>query len=139
MKIGVGGSRTGINDQVVIDYLTPRFRPDVLLYSGGCKGVDLVAEQTWQQLGGHVISLRPVKVDDYWTVERWEMLDTFRVWIDPSGLTFLDFAGAAWYRNVLMAGETDRGVMFWDGRSRGTSNTIDAYKAENKPCAVHRP
>lgn len=139
LKIGVGGSRSGIPEEIVVEYLTPRFREGITLYSGGAIGVDTFAERCWQNLGGRVISLRPVKQGDVWMIERWEMLDSFRVWIDPRGLDFLDFVGAAWYRNVLIAGETDRGVAFWDGQSSGTAWLIDAYTAEQKPCAVHKP
>lgn len=138
MKVAVFGSREGFTYEEVRDYLEPRFRADVTLVSGGAPGVDTWAENTWRLLGGHVISLRPVKIDlDSYAVERWETEEQ-RVFVPLGQPEWADFKSAAYYRDMLLADEGDRGVAFWHNFSRGTSHTIDAFKAEGKECAIHR-
>lgn len=139
MNIGVFGSREGIPDSIVIDYLEPRFREDVTLISGGAKGVDTAAEVYWRLRGGEVLSLRPVKRPGFWTVERWEIGVQPRVYVMGNELEFEDWQSAIWWRSMLIAAIADQGVAFWDGRSRGTAATIDFFKAERKTCSVHKP
>lgn len=39
-------------------------------------------------------------------------------------------------RNVKMAEIVDRGIVFWDGMSKGTRNMIEALEARNKPVKI---
>ena len=41
-------------------------------------------------------------------------------------------------RNHLIVDYADAGIAFWDGVSRGTSYTIDLFKAANKPIRIMR-
>ena len=137
MKIAVFGSRHGVSRDVVVDYLRPRFDPRITVVSGGAPGVDSFAEQGWQSLGGHVISLRPRKLENgSWAVERWET-EAGLYWIPDDLPTFEDFTSAATFRDMLLAEEGERGVAFRHARSRGTGHTIDFFAAAGKPCAVH--
>lgn len=142
MNIGVFGSRKGVNPEHVALYLNERFRPDVVLVSGGADGVDKVAEQTWRSLGGRVISFRPkMLADEEYGIERWEFGGaqpaTIYMMIDHP--VFGDFKSACYYRDMLIAEAADRGVAFRSGgfRSRGTTMTIDFFKGANTPCVVH--
>jgi hypothetical protein len=137
MKVGIFGSRDGVPQEVVAQYLAPRFNPSIILVSGGARGVDSFAEQAWQSLGGNIISLRPVRLDpDRWAVERWETKEQ-RVYIPLGHPEWADFNSAAFYRDMLIAEESDRGVAFRHNYSRGTGHTITFFETLGKPCAVH--
>lgn len=145
MNLAVFGSRKGVHLERVGVYLSDRGRAvkDTVLVSGGADGVDRYAEQTWQALGGRVISLRPIKLaEEEYGVERWEFGGNqpplvYKLIDHP---VFGDWKSAAHYRSLLIAEISDRGVAFRAGgnRSRGTTFTIEAFlKTYGKPCAVH--
>ncbi len=138
LKIAVFGSRKGWTYEEIAEYLEPRFRADVTLVSGGADGVDNFAETFWQTAGGHIVSFRVKKLDlDSYSFERWDS-STMMVTTPPGHPEWADWVSAAFYRDMLIAEEADRGVAFWANHSRGTSGTIDAFAAEQKPCSVHK-
>ena len=141
-KLVVFGSHdAGIPRATVADYLSERFRPDITLISGGASEVDSFAEQTWQALGGDVISLRPASVPDAygWTVERWEIPASGApiIFTPVDALIWHDWKSAAFWRNMMMAEEAEAGVAFVKGFSPGSRFTIDLLLGQHKPCAVH--
>lgn len=44
--------------------------------------------------------------------------------------------GAGFVRNKLIIDDADFVVAFWDGKSKGTKNSIDLAKKQNKPIEV---
>lgn len=139
MRVAVFGSREyqHLDDvRVFVDALVAKY-PDVVVVSGGAKGVDQAAESAALQAGAKVISYRPTK--DY-AVERWELgTQTPHVTtLGPEHPTFDDYASAAIYRDALIAEDADRGVGFWNGKSRGTKITEDFFVRWNdKPCVLY--
>lgn len=137
MKLAVFGSRKVASVKPVLDYLEPRFDPEVTLMSGGAMGVDTAAESYWQGCGGKIISLRVLRTNEgEFAVQRWEPSEAL-VWVPEALLTFADWKSAAYYRSWLMADEANIGVAFWNGRSSGTSLTLDRFRAQGKSCPVH--
>jgi hypothetical protein len=140
VKFAVVGSRTGIpagRTAEIVHKLTPSA---VGLISGGAPGVDREAEETAISLGLPVLSLRPHRFDlENYGVERWLLgVEQPRKEVLHAEPTWHDFRGAAWYRNLLIAEEADEVVAIWDGRSRGTKDTIEAARAEGKPLHIWR-
>ena len=43
---------------------------------------------------------------------------------------------AGYIRNAEMAEYADAAIIFWDGKSRGTQNMIQAMKFRKKPCDI---
>jgi hypothetical protein len=139
MRIAVFGSREGVNRNEVIQYLTERFDPSIVLVSGGAYGVDAVAEGTWLELGGSVESYRPTQVDSgEWSMVCWMLTPEKSFTFVPSGTpTFEDFRSAAFYRNMVIAEVSDRGVGFIHNGSGGSTHTADCFKGLEKPCSIH--
>jgi hypothetical protein len=103
MKVMISGSRTLTNDKVVeavrqvLDDLLKQHQ-DLVLLSGGAKGVDFIAE-TWAKT--HNVPCTKY-LPDYARYKR----------------------GAPLKRNIEMIGECDRVIAFWDGKSPGTKHVI---------------
>jgi hypothetical protein len=135
MNVAVFGSRDGVDQDVVVSYLEPRFHTEVVLVSGGARGADSFAETYWRGRGGRVLSIRPVQIDqDDYAIEYW--LDD-NVWRPQEWPTFGDFKSAAFMRNWIIADQSDRGVAFWHNKSRGTADTITRFADYGKECAIH--
>lgn len=116
--------------------------PDATIVSGGARGVDQEAEQHALSLGASVISFRPYKKNEQqWGVKCWRLTreNSYIETLEGAAEMWVDFAGAAWYRNLLIAELADVGAAFWDGLSKGTKSTIDAFAAEGKDCHVYTP
>lgn len=117
--------------------------PQAVIVSGGAKGVDTTAEQEALGLGLDIVSFRPTKLaDEEYGVDRWELgLDKPRKITlgEPASRMWATYAGAAWYRNLLIAETSDVGVGFWDERSHGTQQTKDAFTAEKKDFHLYTP
>lgn len=135
--VAVVGSRQGADLEAVERFVRAlrQRQPDTVLVSGGAKGVDKTAEDLWLKLGGVVWSYRPKQIGDNYGVELWRLGE-----FPPSVGVLADsdfwaaYAGAAWYRNLLIAQKADRVVAFYRrNKSRGTMDTIDAARAEQKP------
>ena len=140
MSVAIVGSRYGV-DQTKVEAFCAALHskyPDTVVISGGAKGTDTFAEQAWRALGGTVISLR-VKEHPFggFGVMRFELreyplatafdltLQGHPTWQEPEGALF--------YRNMLIADECERGVVFWNGRSGGTRLMIDLLRGRKKP------
>lgn len=126
--VAIVGSRRGADLEAVKSFVHALYvkQPDTLLVSGGADGVDKTAEQTWLELGGKVKSFRtrefgPTKH----AVEVWELGgDEPRVYVPAEEPTWYDREGALFYRDVLIAEESNRVVAFYRrGRSPGTQFT----------------
>jgi predicted Rossmann fold nucleotide-binding protein DprA/Smf involved in DNA uptake len=138
-RIAIVGSRQGADLEQVERFVRALYlrQPSSLLISGGAAGVDKLAEQTWMSLGGRVQSFRPKQLEqERYGVEVWnlgEMQPSVGVLGEPHP-TWRTYAGAAWYRNLLIAEKADRVVAFYRRfKSAGAASTIDAARAEGKP------
>lgn len=151
MKVAVYGSRQFPQLERVdafVDKLWGKYGREMILVSGGADGVDKHAETRWLERGGEVNSYRIKKLrgdlehEDEWGVEVWVLHTgehrTSFVYVPGDQPTFANAISALNYRSMLLAEVAERGVGFWDGRSRGTVGTIDAFHAEKKPNHVFR-
>lgn len=132
-RVAVVGSRVGADLEAVERFVTALYakQPESILVSGGAKGVDTLAEQTWLKLGGRVLSLRPIQVAlEEYAIQTWELGgDSPRCFIDANELTWKDYASACHYRDILIADRSDRLVAFYrKGRSRGTAFTAEIMR-----------
>ena len=114
MKICVNGSRdfTGflrLCDE--LDSLIPQEqRSSVTLLSGGARGADILAEK--------------------WAKDRQVHVKRFEAEWKGKG------RAAGPIRNQEMINEADRLISFWDGKSRGTKDTIDRASAKGIPVTI---
>ena len=140
--VAVVGSRYGV-DQTKVDAFLDALQakhPQTVVVSGGAKGTDSFAEQGWIARGGRVISYR---AKDHPTggfgIYKYELgvaqpvVFDLHLMGDP---TWQEVEGALFYRNMLIADEVERAVVFWNGRSAGTRRMIDLMQGRKKP--VHR-
>ena len=136
--VAVVGSREGADLEHVSAFLVALMRqqPDTILLSGGARGVDKWAEQTWLSLGGRVRSLRPRRVgDEDYAVEEWQLggrqPQTFRRTDLPTGA---DYSSACLIRDIQIADEATRVVAFFRyGLSRGAGFTAEWAEGLGKP------
>lgn len=143
MKVAVVGPRQGADTEVVADFCRALHQqdPSVVLISGGAKGVDQIAESTWQQLGGLVWSYRAHQRDpDTWGVDKWvyggeEQATRASLHGHP---TFADPVSALKYRSILVVEDCDRLVAFEGKLSMyGTAFTIAiAHESYHRPVHV---
>ena len=110
-----------------------------MVISGGAKGADTFAEQAWRARGGEVISLRAKEhPNGGFGVMRYELRDhPLSTVFDLSLMghpTWETIEGALFYRNMLIADEAERAVVFWNGRSAGTRLMLDLMRGREKPC-----
>lgn len=141
--MAVVGPRQGADTEVVADFCRALYvqDPRVVLLSGGARGVDAVAESTWQSCGGRVWSYRIHQLGpDKWGVEKWEYggdEQATRAQLHGHP-TFMDPTSALHYRSMLVAEDCDRVVAF-EGKltMRGTEFTITiAHESYRKPVHV---
>ena len=113
-NIMVCGSRSITNEEVIFskldDVLTQH--PDMILISGGAKGVDSIAEN-WAK--SHHVFIKQFKPD-------WKKYGR----------------GAGIVRNKQMVEESDKVIIFWDGISKGTKSDIDFCKKFGKEHLIVR-
>ena len=135
MILAVVGSREGADLDHVRAFVSA-LPPSTRLLSGGAKGVDHTAEQTWLSLGGRVLSFRPTKLDneDY-GIQVWELggpnPKTYTYEAYP---TAADYKSACGLRNILIAETCDRLVAFYKhGKSRGAAFTRGWAHDQGKP------
>lgn len=105
MKVLICGSRA-YNDLGAVMRFVRSLPADTIVIHGGAVGVDLVAGNTALAYGLKVQVFRP----------DWEGLGR----------------KAGMLRNSEMVAECDIGYAFWDGKSRGTADTIRKLKAAGK-------
>lgn len=131
--IGYAGSRDFPELELVKESVLnlPDF---AVVVSGGARGVDRMAEKTAADSGLPVISFRPFNTADGsrfpWRIERWlykPFEDEWERFVLPTELG--GFAAAAHVRNTFIVETADRVNLFWDGRSRGTKDTLRKCEA----------
>lgn len=124
----------------VVEFLTALYQihPDTTIVSGGAKGIDSCAEQTWLKLGGKVISYRPKRISfdpEEWIIEVWELgIPKPRVYDHLGYPTAADFKSCAFLRNILIAETATRLTAFYTGRrSPGASFTEAWARSKGHP------
>ena len=110
-KVAVVGSRTFHNKHKLYEVLTKNFNKIGLIISGGAEGADTLAVE-WARDYGIPFTVFPA------------------LWHDP--WTGVYNKGAGFKRNRDIVEEADIVIAFWDGVSKGTSNTIEIAKQVNK-------
>lgn len=140
-RIAVVGSRRGADLEKVQAFLHRLHSksPDCIVVSGGADGVDSTAETTWLGLGGRVISLRPYEMTPEKFIVQELRLSPLYSRLQPEVKLLTEpswdsYAGACFWRNKLIVQRCDRLVYFMaEPPTRGTSDSIDAARAEGKP------
>lgn len=125
--VAIVGSRDFKNLEAVRRFV--RSLPeDACIVSGGARGVDQAAEDEALRRGLAVRSYRPRGVRDHFQIEKIERtpISHFEKWMPGD---FTTFAKAAFTRNQMIVNEAASVAVFWDGRSRGTLDTINKAKA----------
>lgn len=113
MKIGMIGSRSFANKQLaklIIDILIKKYS-NITLVSGGCKeGADKICEDIFDEYGL------------------------------PKIIHYADWKkygkSAGFKRNPLIINDSNIVIAFWDGKSKGTKNSIDIALSLNKPIKI---
>lgn len=109
MKLAIVGSRT-FNDYAILASGILKFTTVSKIISGGAKGADHLAE-------------------DF--AENWDIpIDIFKPDWDKYGKQ------AGFIRNQLIVDACDMVVAFWDGKSKGTQDTILKAKKAKKPTFI---
>ena len=120
MKVAIVGSRSCKNynffskklAQILINELNIARNEDISFISGGAIGVDLMAERFADQFAIQIEEIRP----DYKTYH-------------PKSAPII--------RNKEIVRRADIVIAFWDGKSRGTQNTIcEAIKQDKRLITV---
>jgi len=109
MKIAVIGSRS-FNDFGLLKQILDGFSEISMIVSGGAKGTDQLAAQY-----AFTRSIPTIIFNPNWSVHK---------------------KGAGHRRNELIIKESDLILAFWDGNSKGTSNTIELSKKLGKPIRI---
>ncbi len=103
MKIVVSGSRNITDERAVERILSYYIATKDTVITGGCRGVDLIAEDYARRYFNHIVTLSA----DWYTHGK----------------------AAGPIRNREMAQMADQLIAIWDGKSRGTKNMIgEAFK-----------
>ena len=110
IKIGVVGSRTFNDYQLLKSTLDPLKDVICLIVSGGAKGADSLAEQ-WAKENGVPTTI---------FVPDWDLYGK----------------SAGYRRNVQIVEEADHILAFWDKKSKGTKHSIDLARKLKKKCSV---
>jgi len=108
-RVAVFGSRDWGDPQPIIDFIGNLPKGTVVV-TGGARGVDSIAEEYALKRGLVAVVVKPP----------WEALGRR--------------AGAV--RNRVIVELSDRGMAFWDGKSRGTMITVEMFHAAHKPVQV---
>ena len=107
-KVAIVGSRTGISPFDVQDYIAA-LPSGTIVVSGGARGVDEQA-RIYAARYNHIC----IEVHPAWGTGK----------------------GAGFDRNSVIVELCDRVVAFWDGKSRGTMDTVNKARAAGKPVQV---
>tara|TARA_Y100000589_G_C27075357_1_gene597223 strand:+ start:638 stop:976 length:339 start_codon:yes stop_codon:yes gene_type:complete len=111
MKIGVVGSRD-FDDYKKLEKELNKIEGITVIVSGGAKGADTLAREFAEKNDIKLTEFKP----DYEQYGR----------------------GAPIRRNKKIVEYSDQIIAFWDGESRGTKNTIDIAKKQDKPITIIR-
>jgi len=107
MKLLIAGSRE-FNDYSLLKS-SIKTKPSTII-SGGTRGTDKLGEQYADEFGLY--------------------LDIYPAYWDKFGKK------AGYIRNEIMGRACDVGIIFWDGKSKGTKNMIDILEKLGKPYKV---
>ena len=107
-KLMISGSRSIRNLRIIFDELEKLYteHPNLILISGGAKGVDSIAEE-WGRF-------RKIQIEQH----------------KPDWATYGKGAGIV--RNKEMVLAADYILIFWDGESKGTKSVIDFCEKQGK-------
>lgn len=106
-----------------------RLKPETVIVSGGARGIDSAAEAAALERGSRVISIRPYEFDSIYgrkeySIDIWSSFTvSLKERIGPP--CFRSYGQAAMFRNGWIVGLSDGLVAFWDGKSRGTRDSIE--------------
>lgn len=120
VRIGITGSRNWTDEarvRLVLSHWHKLFIGKIVIVTGGAKGPDSFAEN-WAKDNNVPTIIHIPK------------------WYSPDG-TFNPAAGYA--RNTLVVRDSDMIIAFWDGKSKGTKDTINKAKAVSKKVEVVSP
>lgn len=109
MKTAVVGSR-GFNDQTLFDSVMSEFSPSAII-SGGADGADSMAAEYAKKNGIELVEFLP----------DWKQHGS----------------AAGPIRNKMIIEAADMCIAFWDGKSRGTLNSINLAKKKGIPVYVY--
>jgi hypothetical protein len=107
-NIAVVGSRTYKNEEYILDNVLETLKKEnlsidnIVVFSGGAKGVDTIAANAMKRMG----------------VEVREIIPNWKKYRRAAGIV----------RNKELVSNADIVIAFWDGRSRGTKNSINLAK-----------
>jgi len=109
MRIGIVGSRGYQNSQAIKDFIM-NLPNDTVIISGGARGADSLAEY-W----AYVKQLKTLIIKPNWRANGKK---------------------AGFLRNTTIVENSDEIVAFWDGRSRGTLDTINKARSVGKKVTI---
>ena len=113
MRLAIVGSRTFNDYDLLLSTMSLFFEAHNqfgTLISGGAKGADSLGEK-WARYWGIEIVRYPPEWDKYGKA-------------------------AGFFRNQQIVGSCDMVLAFWDGKSRGTADTIEKAKKAKKPTFI---
>ena len=116
MKVAIVGSREFADDrtaEVNVRTYIKRLPSDTVIVSGGARGVDTWAKHAADDCGLETIVILP----------------DWKVYGKSAGMR----------RNSDIVAACDRLVAFWDGKSKGTKNSMDKARAAGKTVEVFYP
>lgn len=114
MKIAIVGSRSILDEKLVVDFILECHEFDTeydKIISGGAKGVDTIAENFAKKYNIKTIIYKP----------EW----------DKYGKR------AGFIRNSDIINACDKCICIWDGISKGTEHDIELCKQMSKPCYIY--
>jgi hypothetical protein len=120
IKLAVVGSRSITNRELIHEHLdyylkqAHKINKEIIIVSGGAKGVDSIAEDWAKDRGLITIVVYPA-------------------WNDKNG-NFVRSAG--FKRNEVIWDIAECGVAFWDRVSKGTEHSFQLAKERNKKIAI---
>ena len=112
MKLAIIGSRDFNDYDMLVDFLW-RYKDSEnidSIISGGAKGADLLGKKCAKDIGFHYVEFLP----------DWEKYGK----------------AAGFIRNSQIVDACDEVIAFWDGKSRGTQDTITKAKKAKKPTFI---
>lgn len=131
MFVGFAGSRDYPDLLQVGAYVTGLEDEDIVV-SGGARGVDRTAEAMARDMDMPIISFRPFNTGvghRAWAVERvMEWKGDKRAQLLPE--RYPSFAACAFVRNGFIVELSEKVVIFWDGHSNGTRDTLRKAQAK---------
>lgn len=113
MKVAIVGSRDYPHEDEIWTYISSRLSKGDIVVTGGARGVDTFAEDAAKSMN--------YETEIY--LADWDKYGK------SAGLT----------RNSLMIDAADRIVAFWDGKSKGTLDTIQKALVAKKNLEVYFP